>query len=72
MYYGLMGMLIVFLVGIPVSYLTGTDEEIRELNLKLLTPFARKFVPKSSKPDPQIEVEMKSLWISSTDLKEQA
>lgn len=44
MYYSLLGTAIVYLVGLPVSYLTSKEEDICDLDEKLLTPMLRKGV----------------------------
>lgn len=41
MYYSLLGTIIVYLVGIPVSYLTSCDEDLASLDERLLTPCMR-------------------------------
>lgn len=42
MYYSLLGTIIVYVVGIPVSYMTSKEEDLCDLDERLLTPMLRK------------------------------
>ena len=45
MWYGFMGAMMVYIVAIPVSYLTG-GVDLDQFDTKLLAPIARSFLPK--------------------------
>lgn len=42
MYYSLLGTVIVYVVGIPVSYMTSKEEDLCHLDERLITPMLRK------------------------------
>ncbi|XP_055542485.1 sodium-coupled monocarboxylate transporter 2-like [Wyeomyia smithii] len=44
-WYSTIGTLLVFLVGIPISYLTGS-QDLRQMNVKLLAPIAQRLLPR--------------------------
>lgn len=41
MYYSLLGAIIMYVVGLPVSYLTSTEEDLSYLDERLLSPMMR-------------------------------
>lgn len=65
MYYSLLGTVIVYLVGVPVSYLTSTEEDLCQLDDRLLTPMMRKGLKRKQiqlVENRQTATELKELW----------
>lgn len=76
MYYSLLGTLIVYVVGIPVSYLTSTEEDLCDLDERLLTPMMRKGLRrkqaklKATGRRTTKDTELKQLWLENRELSE--
>lgn len=65
MYYSLLGTIIVYLVGVPVSYLTSKGEDLYTLDERLLTPMMRSALrrKKTQLAENKINAtELKELW----------
>lgn len=77
MYYSLLGTLVVYLVGLPVSYFTSSEEDLCELDERLLTPVMRPSLRRRKAKVQQEKrnvaaTELKQLWMEKpkTDAKE--
>lgn len=65
MYYSVLGTLIVYLVGIPVSYFTSSDEDLAKLDERLLTPCMRGSLRRKKEhltANKVTPTELKQLW----------
>lgn len=75
MYYSLLGTLIVYLVGIPVSYLTSKEEDLCDLDERLLTPMMRKGLRRKKAKlqagrKTMNDTELKQLWLKNPETSE--
>lgn len=74
-YYSLLGTLIMYIVGLPVSYLTSKEEDLRHLDERLITPMLRKGL-RNRKSQLQVDTklnaaELKQIWSEKGDRLEE-